>query len=138
MNTPKDIVDYILKEGLESEFLLSVSRFKNDYTIGEIADGEFYFSGNSVKFRSKGFGIDVDVDDDNVAAAACTGMYISSFISRHGNAYQVHFLTHAYPDGLREKFAEDIVKEVVRYMILKTVKALRLDTADKVKEYITK
>lgn len=138
MNTPGDIVDYILAEGIESEFLLSVSRFKNNYTIGEIADGEFYFKDNTARFRSKGFGIDVDVNDDNVTAAACTGMYISTFISRHGDSYQVHFLTHAYPAGLKERFAEDIVKEVVRYMILKTVKALRLDTTDKVKEYITK
>lgn len=138
MNTPKEIVDYILNEGLESEFLLSVSRFKNNYTIGEIADGEFYLQGNTARFKSKGFNIDVDVNDDNVTAAVCTGMYISSFISRHGDSYQVHFLAHAYPSGLKERFAEDIVKEVVRYMILRTVKALRLDTIDKVKEYITK
>ena len=138
MNTPRDIVEYIMNEGLESEFMLSVSRFKNNYTIGEIGDKKFVNKDGEVRFKSHGFKIDVLVDDDNVACAVMNKQYISAFISRHGEAYQVHFLVHNYPESMKAQFDEVIVKEVIQYMILKTVIALRLDTFEKVNEYITK
>lgn len=138
MNSPRDILEYIINEGLESEFLLSVSRFKNNYTIGEIGDGRFTVKDGVTYFRSKGFNINVPVDDDNVAAAVADKQYISAFISRKDDAYQVHFLVHKYPESMKTQFDEIIVKEVIQYMILKTVVALRLDTFEKVNEYVTK
>ncbi len=138
MNTPRDILEYIISEGLESEFLLSVSRFKNNYTIGEIGDGRFTVKDGVTYFRSKGFNINVPVDDDNVAAAVADKQYISAFISRKYDAYQVHFLVHKYPESMKTQFDEIIVKEVIQYMILKTVVALRLDTFEKVNEFVTK
>lgn len=138
MNTPRDILEYIINEGLESEFLLSVSHFKNNYTIGEIADGRFTVKDGVTYFKSKGFNINVPVDDDNVSAAVADKQYISAFISRKDSAYQVHFLVHKYPESMKAQFDEIIVKEVIQYMILKTVVALRLDTFEKVNEYVTK
>lgn len=138
MNTPGDIVEYIMKENLESEFLLSVSRFKNNYTIGEIGDKNFVNEAGKVRFKSKGFNIDVSVEDDNVITAVMNKLYVSAFISRKESEYQLHFFVHRYPESMKEKFEENIVREVIEYMIFKTVIALRLDTVEKVNDYITK
>lgn len=136
MNSPRDILEYVINENLESEFLLSVSRFKNNYTIGEIGDGKFTVKDGVTYFKSHGFNINVPVDDDNVSLAVSNNQYISSFISRKDNSYNVHFLVHKYPVSMKVQFDEIIVKEVIQYMILKTIVALRLDTIEKVNSYI--
>lgn len=136
MNSPRDILEYVINENLESEFLLSVSRFKNNYTIGEIGDGKFTVKDGVTYFKSHGFNINVPVDDDNVSLAVSNKQYISSFISRKDNSYNVHFLVHKYPASMKVQFDEIIVKEVIQYMILKTIVALRLDTIEKVNAYI--
>jgi len=138
MNLPRDILEYIVTEGIESEFLLSVSRFKDGYTIGEIGDKQFYECEGGLHFKSKGFNIDVPVSDENVASAIAKKQYISAFLSRKNSEYQVHFLVHKYPESMKAQFDEIIVQEVIQYMILKTVIALRLDTVEKVNGYITK
>lgn len=46
------------------------------------------------------------------------------------------FLVHAYPENMKSQFDEEILKEVLRYMIMMTIVRLRLDTPEKVEEYL--
>ena len=50
--------------------------------------------------------------------------------------YNVHFLVHAYPENMKSQFENETLKEVLRYMIMMTIVRLRLDTPDKVEEYL--
>ena len=61
---------------------------------------------------------------------------LSAFISRQGDVYNVHFLVHAYPENMKSQFEDEILKEVLRYMIMMTIVRLRLDTPEKVEKYL--
>lgn len=134
--TPKQIVDYIIEENMEADFLSTMQLHKGDFSIGEIADKQFYFDEGRCFFKSKFYSINTEVADEDIITAAHNKLYISAFISRKSQAYNVHFLVHQYPESMKERFADEITKEVVRYMIMSTVLALRLDTKEKVKDYI--
>lgn len=62
----------------------------------------------------------------------------AAFITRHEEQYQIHFLIHRYPDAMKAQFEEEIAQEVVRYMILRTIITLHLNTWKKIDEYIGK
>lgn len=136
MNTPQDIYNYVVNSGKESDFLSAIMLQKQQFSIAEIPDAVFTMENGECRLHSKQYKLDLAIEDTDIIAAVCMHQYITAFISRHGEQYQVHFLVHQYPAALKANFEEEIVREVVRYMILKTIVALRLTTWKKVDEYI--
>lgn len=136
MNSPKDIYRYIIDSGRESDFLTCILLHKQNYSIAELPDAVFSQDEGQWRLQSKTYHLNMPVNDPEILAAAANGLYITVFLSRKEEQYQLHFLTHPYPAALKPRFEEDIAKEVVRYMILKTVVALRLDTPEKVDAYL--
>ena len=136
MNTPKDIYNYVVKSGKESDFLSAIMCQKGNYSIAEIADADFSIEGGVCRLQSKLYKLNLAIQDEDIVAAAANHLYISAFISRHEEQYQVHFFAHPYPAAAKAQFEEEIAQEVVRYMILRTIVALRLTTWKKVDEYV--
>lgn len=136
MPTPMDMLNYAKEKGYESSFLASVALHKHNYSIAEIAEKRFKEKDGVYKFISKPFSINVEIEDKNIIEAIENGMYITPFISRKDDTYQVHFLVHQYPEMLRPQFEELIAQEVVEYMMLKTIIALRLDSELKIDNYV--
>lgn len=135
--TPYDILDYIVKEGLEADFLTRIALHKGGYSIGEIGDKRFVNRDGKCKLISKAYNINIEIDDEEIKAAIINDMYITPFISRKDEVYQIHFLVHKCKADMKNRFEDDITKEVVNYMLLKTIVALRLDTPQKVKAFIS-
>lgn len=135
MNTPQDIYNYIVRSGKESEFLTAILLQRQGYSIGEIPDAVFDIQ-SGCRLRSRQYRLDLEIADEEIAAAVRSGRYVTAFISRQGETYQLHFLTHPYPADRKADYEEPVAREVVRYMILKTIIALRLTTWKKVDEYL--
>lgn len=135
-STPNQIVEYIFKNNYEASFLSNMQMYKGGFSIGEIADRRFVIKDGRCHFRSKTYQINTEIFDDDIIAAANNGMYISAFLSRKAENYNVHFLVHQCKKEEKEQFEEEITMEVVRYMIMATVLALRLDTEKKVDDYL--
>lgn len=133
--TPKGIVDYIIENGLEADVLAQMQIHKGGYSIGEIADKKFLLRDSGCKFMSKSYEINIKIEDEDIITAVHNGLYISAFISRKDESYNVHFLVHQYPESMKTRFEDEIATEVIRYMLLHTVVALRLDTPQKVRDY---
>lgn len=133
---PRDILNYVIEQEKESDFMISMTRHVGGYSIGEIVDKEFVEKNGKFRFRSKGYEINVELQDEDVITAVLNKLYVSAFISRQGEVFQAHFLVHQYPESMKERFEEVICKEVIQYMILKTIIALRLDNYDKVENYL--
>lgn len=136
MNTPQDIYNYVVKSGKESDFLSAIMLRKQDFSIAEIADTVFRMEGGECRLQSGQYKLDLAISDEDIITAAANQLYITAFLSRHGETYQVHFLVHRYPAAEKARFEEEIAQEVVRYMILKTIVTLKLTTWKKVDEYI--
>lgn len=134
--TPRDILEYIKQENLEIEFLTSMTSHVQGFTIAELTDVSFQQREGKYYVLSKTYSIDVPLADEQILTAVMNGLYVSVFISRYEEQYQLHFLVHQYPKTMKSQFDDEIAKEVIDYMILKTVVQLRLDTPDKIKEYI--
>ncbi len=134
--TPKDIYDYIMKEGKETEFLQMIANHKHNFSIAEITDKRFRVKeDNAVKFVSKLYRINMQITDDDIVTAVLNGLYVSAFISRYEDDYNVHFLVHRYPESMKSQYEDEILSEVVRYMIMMTIVRLRLDTPQKADRY---
>lgn len=133
--TPVDMLKYVLDHDLEASFLTAVSMHVGGYSIGEITDKVFEEKDGKFLFKSKAYGIDIELNDEDVYTAFRNGLYVSAFISRKDSEYQVHFLVHRYPISMKGDFEEAITAEVVQYMILKTIVALRLDNKEKIRKY---
>lgn len=133
--TPYDIYNYIKEKELEFDFLQALSNCKNEFSIGEITDREFVV-GDEVRLKSKTYNLDIEIQDEDISVPVRNGVYVSAFISRYQENYNVHFLVHKYPVSMKETFDESILKEVLEYMILMTIVQLKLDTLEKVTEYI--
>lgn len=136
MNTPQDIYNYVVKSGKESDFLSAILLQKQNYSIAEIGDTVFCMEDGVCRMQSGQYKLNLAIQDEDIVNAVCNHLYITAFISRHGEQYQVHFLVHRYPTAEKAQFEEEIAQEVVRYMILKTIVALRLTTWKKVDEYV--
>ena len=138
--SPNEAYEYVVDNNLETDVLSSMLTHKMDYSIAEIVDGNFRIEdaadGRKVTFVSKGYKIDVPITDDEIVTAVFNGLYISAFISRKDDAYNVHFLVSGYPARLKAMFEEEIARNVVRYMILSTVVACGLNSEKKIREYI--
>lgn len=136
MNTPQDIYQYVVKSGKEPDFLSAILLQKENYSIAEIPDAVISVTDGCCRLQSRQYRLDLPVSDPEIAAAAVNRLYITAFLSRHGEEYQVHFLVHRYPADRKAEFEEAIAQEVVRYLILKTIVALRLNTWKKVDAYL--
>ena len=134
--TPTDILNDIFENHLDADFLFSLANHVNNYSIGEIVDRTFEQENETFYLVSKSYGIHAAIEDDDIITALMNGLYVSAFISRKESAYQVHFLVHRYPLTMKEQFEEEITNEVIRYIMLRTIIALRLDHPDKVRAYI--
>ncbi len=136
MYTPTDILEYIYEKNLTDTFLMSMTRHVGGYSIGEIADKNFKKTADSgIRFISKSYDINISLEDPDVINAHNNGQYISAFISRYNDRYNLHFLVHKYPEKEKSLNEEEILHEVIRYMILHTIVALRLDNKEKVRKY---
>ena len=134
--TPIDILDYVIDNEKEADFLVAITMHKKGYSIGEITDQKFITKDDKLFIRSKTYNIYQEVNDMDIIVAEKAGKYISAFLSRYNDMYQLHFLVHDCMAEDKERYEDDIAKRVVQYMILKTIKQLRLDTPKKVEEYI--
>ena len=107
--TPNDIYDYIIENDRESEFLQAITLHKQNFSIGEITDRRFLVKEDkTVKFISKMYKINIQITDDDIITAVMNGLYVSAFISRQGDDYNVHVLVHAYPEKMKSQFVEEI------------------------------
>lgn len=136
--TPNQIVDYIIDNGFEADFLANMQLHKGNFSIGEIADKRLVLKDGRCYFRSKSYSINTEVLDEDIIVAVHNELYVSAFISRKDEKYNVHFLVHQYPVSMKEQFENEITMDVVKYMVMATVLALRLDTEKKVMDYIGK
>lgn len=130
--TPIDILDYILDNNKDADFMLAMSMHKMGYSIGEIPDAKFEWKDEQMSIHSEVYRLQREVGDMDIMIANKAGKYISTFISRFDESYQIHFLVHDYMVEEKSEHEEEIAERVVQYMILKTIKQLRLDTPQKV------
>lgn len=134
--SPIDILDYVLDNGKEADFMVSITMHKGGYSIGEITDLKLKWKEERLKMFSKTYSINQDVTDTDIMIASKAGKYISAFLSRFGDMYQVHFLVHDCMEEDKEANEDEIAMRVIQYMILKTIKQLRFDTPEKVEQYL--
>lgn len=134
--TPRDILNYVYENKLDSDFLLALANHVQNFSIGEITDKKIEKRGDEYFLVSKAYSLDIKLVDDEILTAAINGLYISAFVSRKEDKYNIHFLVHQYPASMKSRFEEEITKDVIDYMIHGTIIALRLDTPEKVKAYI--
>lgn len=136
--TPRDILNYIYSNKLDTDFLFALTNHVQNFSIGEITDKQIVKRGDDYYLVSKAYSLDIKLTDDEILTAAINGLYISAFISRKDDKYNVHFLVHQYPESMKAQFEEAIMNEVVNYMISTTILALRLDSPAKVNQYISR
>lgn len=134
--TPKDILDYIYDNELDADFLMAIAAHVQNFSIGEITDKKIEKREDGYYLVSKSYSLDLKISDDEILTAAMNGLYISAFVSRKDEKYNIHFLVHRYPESMKSKFENEITKDVIDYMIMGTVIALRLDTIEKVNGYV--
>ena len=136
--TPRDILNFVYENKLDSDFLFALANHVQNFSIGEITDKKIEKRDDEYFLVSKAYSLDIKLVDDEILTAAINGLYISAFVSRKEDKYNIHFLVHQYPASMKSRFEEEITKDVIDYMIHGTIIALRLDTPEKVKEYIKK
>lgn len=134
--SPRDILNYIYDNNLDADFLLALASHVQNFSIGEITDKKIVKRGDDYYLVSASYSIDIKIHDEEILTAAINKLYISAFISRINDRYNVHFLVHQYPESMKSRFENEITKDVIDYMIHGTIMALRLDTPEKVQEYI--
>lgn len=134
--TPRDMLNYVLDNELDYKFLSNMTLHKMDYSIAEIVDSRFTNILEVIRLTSPTYKLNLEIKDDDIITAVKNGLYVSSFISRHADDYQVHFLVHSFPAEMKPKFEDEIARDVVNYMILKTIIALRLDSEAKIDSYV--
>lgn len=134
--TPQGILNYIYENELDCDFILALTSNRQNFSIGEIADKSIEKRGEAYFLVSKSFALEVEITDDAILTAAMNGLYISAFMSRKADNYNIHFLVHKYPESMKSRFEDEITKDVIDYMIMGTIVALRLDTPEKVVAYI--
>ena len=96
-NTPTDCYNYIIENDFEMPVLGAMMNHVGGYSIAEIADGRFHNRDEAVSFSSPGYKINIPVTDDEIVTAVLNGLYVSAFISRNQDKYQIHFLVSGYP-----------------------------------------
>ena len=138
MVTPKEMLDFVYDNCLDTDFVTSIMMNKMNYSIGEIYDKKYVRRENVFYLKSEGYRLNEAIEDDDIFTALSNGLYVSAFVSRFDNSYRIHFLVHRYPESMKARFEEEITKEVVQYMIYNTIIALKLDNEEKIKNYCGK
>ena len=133
---PVDILDYVLDNNKDADFMLAMSMHKFGYSIGEITDVKFRFKDEKLHILSSAYKLDREVADPDIVFAVMGGQYVSAFISRYEEQYEIHFMMHDCTVQQKAEHEEEIAERVVQYMILKTITKLRLDTPKKVDDFI--
>ena len=136
--TPRDILNYIYDNNLDSDFIFALANHVQNFSIGEITDKQIVKREDKYYLVSKSYSLDITITDDEILTAVMNGLYISAFISRKEDKYNIHFLVHRYPESMKSKFEEEITKDVINYMIQGTIISLRLDSPEKINAYIQK
>lgn len=134
--TPTDILNYIYENHMDTAFLLALTSHVQNFSIGEITDKKIEKRGDNYFLVSKAYALDIQLTDDEILTAVMNGLYLSAFISRKEDQYRIHFLVHRYPESMKARFEDEIIQEVIDYMMRGTILALRLDTPEKVQSYI--
>lgn len=60
----------------------------------------------------------------------------SAFVSRFNDSYNIHFLIHPCKEADKADYEDEILNRVIRYMIMNTIVSLRLDSPEKIDDYI--
>ena len=136
--TPRDILNYIYDNNLDSDFIFALANHVQNFSIGEITDKQIVKREDEYYLVSKSYSLNIKITDDEILTAVMNGLYISAFISRKEDKYNIHFLVHRYPESMKSKFEEEITKDVINYMIQGTIISLRLDSSEKINAYIQK
>lgn len=134
--TPMDMLRYVKEIEGEVQFLTRLASVKNHYTIGEITDRRFEQKAGEFYLISPTYHLELKMVDQDIFTALQNGQYVTAFLSRKENAAQVHFLVHTYKAAEKSAYEDAILQEVIDYMILHTIIALRLDTKEKIQQYI--
>ena len=134
--SPNEMLEHIKERELVFDFINSLACHVKNYTIAEITDGKFEKEEEGYYYKSKNYGIDIPVTDDGILTAVINGIYVSVFLSRHDNDYQVHFLVHKYPKSMKSRFEEEITDDVIDYMIVQAIVELNIDTLGKLRSYL--
>ena len=134
--SPVDILDYVLENDKDADFFVAISLHKYGYSIGEIPDLKLEWTNEKLYLKSEAYKLNQPVADMDIMIASKSGKYISAFISRYNDTYQIHFLVHECLASDKANHEDEITNRVVQYMILKTIKQLRLDTPEKVDAYL--
>lgn len=134
--TPKECYDYIVQNQLETAVIGAMMQQTDNYSIAEIADAKFQNKEGKIFFSSAGYKIHVEVPDEEIVTAVLNELYVSAFLSRKDDNYQVHFLVSGYPAAMKTRFEEEITRQVVKYMLMSVITACRLDSRKKLKNYI--
>ncbi|MEE1305029.1 MAG: hypothetical protein U0K68_07780 [Agathobacter sp.] len=134
--SPNQMLEHIKEKELVFDFINSLACHVKNYTIAEITDSKFEKEEEGYFYKSKNYGIDIPVTDDEILTAVINGIYVSVFLSRHDNDYRVHFLVHKYPKSMKSRFEEEIAREVIEYMIVEAVIELNIDTLGKLRSYL--
>jgi len=136
VNTPKDIYDHVVSAGKEADFLTAIAMHRRNYSIAELPDAVFDPAEGALRLRSKLYKLDIPIEDSDIAGAAEKGQYISAFLCRHEEQYQLHFLVHPWAASEKAAHEEELTRNVVQFMILRAIITLRLTTWRKVDEYL--
>lgn len=75
--TPQGILNYIHENELETDFILSLTGNKYNFSIGEIADKRIEKRGELYYLVSNGFSLDVEIKDDSILTGVINGLYDS-------------------------------------------------------------
>ncbi len=134
--TPRQILGYVVENSYEADFLTQIALHKGGYSIAELADKEFVLRDGKLLLLAPSLSIQTPVEDPSVELAIAQARYITAFFSRKDERFEVHFLVHGCLEQEKKDYEELICREVVQYMIYKTILALRLDSPDKVNAYL--
>ncbi|MEE1009374.1 MAG: hypothetical protein UH963_09590 [Agathobacter sp.] len=134
--SPRDILNIVKEQGREADFFTSLTSHINNYTIAEITDCKYKEKDGKYFLMSQTYKLNIEITDDDILTALMNKLYVSAFISRFNDSYNIHFLVHRYPASMKPKFEEEIAGEVFDYMMLKTIITLRLDNPKKLEEYL--
>lgn len=134
--TPNDILNFVIENNLTTDFILANQKLTNNYSISEIVDARFTKVSGIVRLHSESYKLNIEINDEEICAAVLAGIYVSAFISRFNDTYNLHFLTHNCKISEKSSHEDLILDNVLKYMILQTILRLRLDTPKKVEDYI--
>lgn len=166
MNTNKDLVDYVYDNNKSLQFLGTMSKHTNGFSIGEITEyvnvewvsedkvlvsAKVDNSDDSIDNLQRKFAINKEIDNINVVSAVAYGKYMSVFLIREDDywddscsydsydeytEYQIKFLIFDFLEEEKHLHEEEISESVVKFMIQETISKLNLTTIEDIEDFI--